>query len=151
MRISDWSSDVCSSDLECSFGDGFYQSLLNDSPVGFALVSTDGRWLRVNRAISRLLGYSPEELSKLNFQKLTHPDDLEADLQLVDDPIAGRRENYRLEKRYVRKDGSIVRGLLSVSMSRDERGRRSEEHTSELQSLLSNPYAVFCLQTKRTE
>ena len=108
---------------ECSFGDGFYQSLLNDSPVGFALVSTDGRWLRVNRAISRLLGYSPEELSKLNFQKLTHPDDLEADLQLVDDLIAGRRENYRLEKRYVRKDGSIVWGLLSVSMSRDERGR----------------------------
>src|SRR3546814_2248493 len=132
---------------ECSFGDGFYQSLLNDSPVGFALVSTDGRWLRVNRAISRLLGYSPEELSKLNFQKLTHPDDLEADLQLVDDLIAGRRENYRLEKRYVRKDGSIVWGLLSVSMSRDERGRpRSEEHTSELQSLMRSSYAVFCLK-----
>src|SRR3546814_18439097 len=90
---------------ECSFGDGFYQSLLNDSPVGFALVSTDGRWLRVNRAISRLLGYSPEELSKLNFQKLTHPDDLEADLQLVDALIAGRRENYRLEQRYLRQDG----------------------------------------------
>src|SRR3546814_20192602 len=81
---------------ECSFGDGFYQSLLNDSPVGFALVSTDGRWLRVNRAISRLLGYSPEELSQLNFQKLTHPDDREADLQLVD-----RSDERRLGKECV--------------------------------------------------
>src|SRR3546814_2814960 len=110
MRIIDWSADGCLSDLECSFGDGFYQSLLNDSPVGCALVSTDGRWLRVNRAISRLLGYSPEELSRLNFQKLTHPDDLEADLQLVDDLIAGRRENYRLEKRYVRDRKGVREG-----------------------------------------
>src|SRR3546814_11915701 len=74
---------------ECSFGDGFYQSLLNDSPVGFALVSTDGRWLRVNRAISRLLGYSTEELSKLNFQKLTHPDALQA--RSEESPVGNER------------------------------------------------------------
>src|SRR3546814_1956721 len=129
---------------ECSFGDGFYQSLLNDSPVGFALASTDGRWLRVNRAISRLLGYSPEELSKINLQKLTHPDDLEADLQLVDDLIAGRRENYRMEKRYVRKAGSIVWGLLSGSMCRDDRRRRTAEHKSELPARTRLVYAACC-------
>lgn len=99
-----------------------FRSVIDNSPVGLALVGTDGRWLEVNRALSDLLGYSPEELVQTTFQELTHADDLEIDLHLVNDVLAGKRTTYRMEKRYIRKDGSIVWGLLSVSLIRDADG-----------------------------
>lgn len=99
-----------------------FRSVMDNSPVGLALVGTDGRWLEVNRALSELLGYSPEELVQTNFQQLTHADDLEIDLHLVNDVLTGKRASYRMEKRYIRKDGSMVWGLLSVSLIRDANG-----------------------------
>src|SRR3546814_6056675 len=97
MRSSDLSSDVCSSDL-------FYRRLVDDSPVGLALVAIDGRWLKVNRALSELFGYSEHELSQLTFQQLTHAEDLEADLQHVQELLSGQRSTYRMEKRYIAKN-----------------------------------------------
>lgn len=93
-----------------------------NSPVGLALVSLEGRWVEVNRAISDLLGYSSEELSRLTFQQLTHADDLETDLHLVNELLLGQRSSYQMEKRYIRKDGSLIWGLLSVSLIRDAQG-----------------------------
>src|SRR3546814_15687826 len=78
----------------------------------------------VVRSLSELFGYSEHELSQLTFQQLTHSEDLEADLQHVQELLSGQRSTYRMEKRYIAKNGAIVWGLLAVSLIR-EIGRAS--------------------------
>lgn len=90
------------------------------SGIGMALVSLEGRFLDVNPAFCRFLGYSETELRGLTFQEITHPEDLAADLEQVGRVLAGEIEAYSLEKRYIPKDGRSFRGLLTVSLVRDE-------------------------------
>jgi PAS domain S-box-containing protein len=85
-------------------------------------VAPDGRWLRVNRSICEIVGYSEEELLELTFQDITHPDDLDADLEYVRQMLAGEIRTYRMEKRYFHRDGHIVWINLSVSLVRDSAG-----------------------------
>src|SRR5215210_8871495 len=84
-----------------------------------ALVGFDGTFLSANRAFCELVGRSEKELNALGFQGVTHPDDLDADLELVGRVLEGEIERFELEKRYLRPDGSIVWGLLYVSLVRD--------------------------------
>ena len=100
-----------------------FRSLFESSPIGMALVGLDGGWLRVNPAMSAITGYRTEELLALDFQSITHPDDLAADLALVDRLVAGEIADYRMHKRYLRPDGSAVWCLLSVTLLRDEADR----------------------------
>jgi diguanylate cyclase (GGDEF)-like protein/PAS domain S-box-containing protein len=92
------------------------------APIGKALVGPDGRFLKVNEALCLLLGRSHEQLLATTFQQLTLPEDLDADEQLLAQTAAGARDGYRMEKRYLRPDGTVVWGLLAVSVVRDERG-----------------------------
>jgi diguanylate cyclase (GGDEF)-like protein/PAS domain S-box-containing protein len=100
-----------------------FTNAFEEAPIGMALVALDGTFLRVNRALPELVGYDAEDLLGLTFQDITHPDDLEADLELVRQVIAGERRTYRMEKRYIRADGEEVWVNLSVSMVRDDSGR----------------------------
>ncbi|MFI2742787.1 PAS domain S-box protein [Zhouia sp. PK063] len=100
-----------------------FKSSFEYSPNGMALVSIDGKWLRVNRHLTQMLGYAKEEFLELDFQKITHPQDLEIDLNLLKETIAGKRETYRIEKRYIHKNGDIIWGLLNVSLLRDSNGK----------------------------
>lgn len=86
------------------------------APIGVALVSPEGRWLKVNRALCDLLGYSESELLARTFQEDTHPEDLAYDLEHVDRMIAGEIRSYQIEKRYIHKSGVPVTALLNVSM-----------------------------------
>ncbi|TCV96336.1 PAS domain S-box-containing protein/diguanylate cyclase (GGDEF)-like protein [Luteibacter rhizovicinus] len=88
--------------------------------IGMALVYPDGRWLQVNDAICSMLGYSEDDLLSSTFQDITHPDDLAADLALVDRLLDGELMSYHMEKRYLHRDGHVVHALLSVSLVRDE-------------------------------
>jgi PAS domain S-box-containing protein len=99
-----------------------FESAFRYSAIGMALVDLDGRWLRVNKSVCELVGYSESELLSLSFQDITHPSDLDADLALLTKLIAGEIDSYDMEKRYIRKNGSIVPALLSVSVIRDEDG-----------------------------
>src|SRR5205809_1924929 len=83
------------------------------APIGMALVAPDGRWLRVNRALCDLVGYSEAELLARTFQDLTHPEDLGRDLENVRQMIAGEIQSYQMEKRYFHRSGRIVTVLLS--------------------------------------
>ncbi len=94
-----------------------------NAPIGMALVSLEGRFVDVNPALCDLLGRSREELGRTTFQELTHPEDLEADLSLLEDLMAGRIERYELEKRYLRPDGRVVWGHLFVTLIEDADGR----------------------------
>jgi PAS domain S-box-containing protein len=87
--------------------------------IGMALVAPDGRWLRVNPSLCRIVGYSPEELLATTFQAITHPEDLDTDVEFAQRMLEGAIPYYQMEKRYFHKDGHVVWILLSVSLVRD--------------------------------
>jgi PAS domain S-box-containing protein len=87
-----------------------------------ALVATDGRFLQVNDSLCELVGYSADELQSRTFQDITHPDDLDADLEFVRRMLAGEIRTYQMEKRYFHRLGHVVWILLSVSLVREADG-----------------------------
>lgn len=96
-----------------------FRHAMEYSAIGMALVAPEGNWLQVNRSLCQTLGYPAEELKRLTFQQITHPDDLSLDLQHVSRLLKGEIDTYTFEKRYFRKDGEIVWARLTVSLVRD--------------------------------
>src|SRR5260370_14640544 len=84
-----------------------------------ALVSPQGAWLRVNRSLCELVGYTEKEMATSNFQTVTHADDLGNDLANLYRLIQGETPTCQVEKRYVHRFGQIVWALNSVSLVRD--------------------------------
>ncbi len=99
-----------------------FKGAFNHSAIGMAMVSPEGRFLRANASLCKMLGYLEAELLAKTFQDITHPDDLEADLNFVRQMLAGEIETYSMEKRYFHKLGHIVWIQLSVSLVRDSGG-----------------------------
>ena len=99
-----------------------FRRSFDDAAIGMALVGTDGRFLRTNRSLCDMLGYREVELLGKTFQDITHPDDLDADLDQVRRMLVGEIRTYQMEKRYFHKEGHVVWALLSVSMVHDEEG-----------------------------
>jgi two-component system, sensor histidine kinase and response regulator len=93
-----------------------FRSAFDQAAIGMALVAIDGRWMNVNAAICRIVGYSEKELLATNFQSITHPEDLNADLEFVAQMLSGEIRSYEMEKRYFHKVGHVVWVLLSVSL-----------------------------------
>jgi two-component system sensor histidine kinase/response regulator len=100
-----------------------FHSAFDNAPIGLALVAPDGSWLQVNRALCGIVGYDETELLATTFQAITHPEDLQTDLNFVRQMLAGEIPTYQMEKRYFHKQGQIVWILLSVSLVRDQLGR----------------------------
>ncbi len=100
-----------------------FSSAFESAAIGMALVGLDGRWLKVNRALCELVGYSEAGLRMRTFQDITHPDDLETDQENVRKLMAGEIASFQAEKRYFHMRGHLVRVLLSVSLVRDAGGR----------------------------
>ncbi|MFL5869801.1 MAG: diguanylate cyclase domain-containing protein [Solirubrobacterales bacterium] len=99
-----------------------FRQAFDEAPIGLALVSTAGRFLRVNQSLADIVGYTRDELLEMGFQQLTHPDDLDLDLEYLRQTLAGARRNYEMEKRYFHADGRIVWVLITVSLLRDAAG-----------------------------
>ncbi|CAK0763705.1 hypothetical protein CCP4SC76_3990004 [Gammaproteobacteria bacterium] len=102
--------------------EGRFRVTFDAAAHGIALVSIEGHWLKVNPALCQMVGYEEQELLAIDFQTITHPDDLEPDLRYVHHLLAGEIPNYQIEKRYIHKNGSIVWIHLSVSLVRDGTG-----------------------------
>lgn len=105
-----------------SDGGELWRLTLQYSPVGMTLVGLDGRLLMVNHALCEMLGYDAEELSQRGFQEITHPEDLDTDLEHFELALNGVIDSYRLRKRYLHSDGHPVWGDLSVALVRDAGG-----------------------------
>ena len=99
-----------------------FRLTIDNAPIGMALVALDGRFVRVNQALCEITGYSAEELTSRTYQDITHTDDLETDVGLAGQLERGEIPRYQLEKRYFRKDGTIVVVMLSASILRGPDG-----------------------------
>ncbi len=100
-----------------------FSSAFENAAIGMAMVSLDGRWLKVNNALCELVGYSPEELCGRTVREISHPEDLEANMANARLLLHGDRNFYKMEERYIHKDGSVVWALLNVSVIRDKKNR----------------------------
>lgn len=99
------------------FGNAFHFS-----PHGMAFVGPGGSWLKANRALCEMLGYSEEELLQRRFSDVTHPDDVTNDVEQLRRLVAGEIGSDHRVKRYVRKDGRVIWVSLSVSAVHDAKG-----------------------------
>jgi PAS domain S-box-containing protein len=96
-----------------------FRATFEQAAVGLARVGLSGKWLEVNQKLCDIVGYSRAELLELTFQDITYPADLDSDLDLVRQLLAGQRQTYSLEKRYVCKGGALVWINLTVALVRD--------------------------------
>jgi PAS domain S-box-containing protein len=96
-----------------------FRTIFERGAMGISLLDLEGRVLTSNPALQEMLGYSEEELYGMVFTQFTHPADRGMDMNLFHELAAGKRSHYRLEKRYLRKDGRVVWGHLTVSLVRD--------------------------------
>ncbi|QLE44124.1 PAS domain S-box protein [Nostoc sp. C052] len=104
-------------------GEEKFRAMFDQAAVGITLVALDGRFIQVNPALCEITGYSHEELIQMNFQEITHPDDLAVDWENARRVLAKEISGYSLEKRYIRKDGSIVWVNLTSSAVWDANGQ----------------------------
>lgn len=102
--------------------EGRYRGVFDQAAVGVARVAPEGRFLEINDRFCLICGYARSELMGLTFQDITHPDDLAADMALVEAVLAGERTAYTMEKRYLTRSGDIVWVELTVALVRNEAG-----------------------------
>jgi PAS domain S-box-containing protein len=128
-----------------------YRALFENPVIGIRIssVADGGRIVEANPAYQKMLGYSAAELRERTLFDLTHPEDLERNRQLYEEMRAGRRSSYQIEKRYIRKDGSVFWGLLTVHALRDESGRATH-HIGLVEDISEHRRAQEALQ-KSTE
>ena len=102
-----------------------FRGAFEHSAIGMALVSLNGEWLKVNRELCSIVGYTEQELLSMTFQDITHKDDLGKDIAFLKMALDGEIEFYRIEKRYIHKNGTLLWVNLSVSLIKDSHSKPS--------------------------
>lgn len=97
-----------------------FRGNFENAAIGMALLNEKGKWIKVNQSLCNIIGYTEQELMQITFQDITHPEDLDADLKLLNELIAGDIDFYHIEKRYICKNGDIVHITLAASLVRDD-------------------------------
>ena len=100
-----------------------FRTAFEDAAIATTLTALDGKLLRMNGAFCQMLGYTQEELAGRDFADFTHPEDIGANLVGRQRLLTGEISSFRMEKRYLRKDGSIMWGDMSTASVRDARGQ----------------------------
>ncbi len=122
QRVRDRTADLLRLNRALAESEERSRLAFEHAAIGMALVGLDGRFLRANQALCEMLGYPEEQLLRRACQELTHPEDSEASLQLLQGLVTGDRGYGWLEKRFVRADGRAIWALLSTSLVRDSLG-----------------------------
>ncbi|MDR6879414.1 PAS domain S-box protein [Bacillus sp. 3255] len=100
----------------------FYFRVFEKSPIAVALLSSDGKLLRANQSLCKLLGYSEIELINTSNSYVTHSEDLADELALWRKLVQGETDGFQIEKRYIHKSGTIIWGLQNVTVERNHQG-----------------------------
>lgn len=98
------------------------RNILENAPIGMAILSLDGRFDEVNQALEEIVGYPKSELLNLTCEQINHPDDLHSDEELMQGLLQGGQGSYRIEKRFLHKNGDIIWVSITCSLFRDETG-----------------------------
>jgi PAS domain S-box-containing protein len=121
-RIADLEHDLARSRDAGAAAESRFRSAFEQVAVGMNHLTPDGRYLRVNQRYCAITGYSAEDLLRLNVSDITHPDDLEGDRRNIARLLRGDRPSLTWEKRYIRKDGSLIWVSLTGSVMRSPAG-----------------------------
>ena len=101
-----------------------FRAIFELASVGIAQADIrTGQWLRVNQKMCAITGYSADELLRLHISQVTHPDDRQSDWAAFQRVVRGEQPDYRMEKRYIRKDGSLVWVNVNMTVIRDAAGQ----------------------------
>lgn len=138
------------SDMARETSEALFEAAFQHAAIAMAIVAADGRWLRVNDAVCDLLGYSSRELLSMDFQSITHPDDLDKDLEQVQALLRGDKNQYWMTKRYFQRSGELVWALLAVSIVRNADGS-PRCFLSQIKDISAQREAENALQAKRDE
>ncbi len=122
MRI-DLESIVAERTVDLRMSEERFRMTFEQAAVGVAHVALDGIFLRINQRFCDIVGYSREEMLTRTFQDITHPDDLDTDVEYVRQVLADEIKTYSMEKRYFKKDGEVVWINLTVSLLREDNGK----------------------------
>lgn len=123
-----------------------FKNAFDFASIGMALVDIKGRWLDVNQSACDIFGYTKEEMQQRTFIEMTHPDDIQQDLEYIKKLLAREIDNYRMEKRYFKKDGGTVWVLLSVSLV--WKNQQPAYFTAQLVDITSNKHLIAELEHK---
>jgi PAS domain S-box-containing protein len=107
---------------QVQISEALFRGAFEDSAIGMAVVSLDGRWIKVNKELSNITGYSELELLNKTFYEITHPDDLPQDNENMKNVQVGKSRIFKVEKRYIHKDGNIIWVSINVSVIKDPEG-----------------------------
>ena len=99
-----------------------FRAIFENAAIGIALVDVHGHPVESNPALQKMVGYNKFELADMAFTEYTHSDDARADWDLFIEVVEGKRDHYQMEKRFLRRDGQVVWGQLSVSLVRNQKG-----------------------------
>jgi PAS domain S-box-containing protein len=125
-------SELIQTKEEIQKSEAKFQAIFEGMTVGIALINTDGRIIESNQALQKMLGYRGEELYNKVLNELAHPEDATQGLEHHKQLVAGEKDHYQIEKRYLRKNGEVVWGRLKVSLSSGLRG--------------SSPYTIHMIE-----
>lgn len=127
-----------------------FRSAMEYASIGMTLVSPQGAFLKVNKALCKITGYREQELLTMDFQQITHPDDLGIDMAYLQQMIRGEIQTYEMEKRYIHKNGHIIWVLLNVSVVRKESGN-VDYFISQIQDITQKTEAMKSLKNANEE
>lgn len=99
--------------------EAYLKAIFDNSKLGIGTTTFDGKIQKCNRAIEEMLGYSQEELSSMDWMTITHPEDIKKDMDFSYELFNGNRDYYEIEKRYVKKDGTILWASLTIAQSKE--------------------------------
>lgn len=100
----------------------FLLSAIDSAPIGIVTLTSKGDFVKVNKAFSKLIGYTEKELSSKNISEITHPDDIGIGKEVIKELTTGNKNKAYFEKRYVHKNGDSIYGQVSTVLIREERG-----------------------------
>lgn len=106
---------------ELAFKEEQLRLTFENAAIGMALVDLDGKWLKVNNSLCDMLGFTPEEFLQLKFQDITHPIDLAKDAPFIEEMLQNKRDTFKIEKRYIHKDGTYVWAHLATSIIKNDK------------------------------
>ncbi|MGO9739315.1 MAG: PAS domain S-box protein [Desulfomonilaceae bacterium] len=97
-----------------------FRKVFEQGPIGIAMLGLDYRWIAINATFSKIVGYAEDELTKLTFVDITHPDDIDEDVGYAEKLKRGEIPSCRLKKRYIKRNGEVVWVNLTATLIRDD-------------------------------